>query len=300
MISEEIRNFANSIGIDGIGWFKSCSFNEYLKSLESRISQYNFEYRSMVDFMEAGMEKKGIKTIVVIVADYFYENNYKGSGFKLSNYSRFCWNTVEPLADKIINYIKGLGFSAQRINVPDRAAACIAELGFVGKNCMFYASEVGSYAGIRTIGTDLELKDSITGEEQTGSEICRKCRKCIESCPVGAIYQEGYRIDPGKCISFLNRHVEEGCRQYPQNLTNLDGWLYGCEVCQDVCPLNKGKQHKRKVVFKPEIDIYGMRLPNVAEVSVWDLENRIRDLDSECYKTYIENLKLSRKQVVDG
>ncbi|MFC2021333.1 4Fe-4S double cluster binding domain-containing protein [Chloroflexota bacterium] len=67
---------------------------------------------------------------------------------------------------------------------------------------------------------------------------CANFNKCIDACPTKAISSEGYRINPFRCLSFINRHADEPCREMPEDALELDRWLYGCEVCQDICPLN--------------------------------------------------------------
>jgi epoxyqueuosine reductase len=286
----QLKSFAESIGIGGIGWFKSCNFPEYLKTIKERSEYHYFRYRPYQIFLDAGHLKdlKGnIKTVIVIFADYFYENDYSQNGFKISNYSRFCLQTVTPKADRVIQFLRDNGYHAEKLDLPDKVAACQAGLGFFGKNCLFYAYRFRSYVGINTIGTDLRLERTSKGKECVTSSVCKKCNKCIKACPTNAIYPEGYRINPFKCLSFINRHPEEPYKEVPEDTSKFNNWLHGCEICQDVCPLNKNIKHGKKAIILPEIDLYGMKVPNVSSISKEILIKGLKDINSPGYREYI-------------
>lgn len=287
---KELKSFAESSGISCIGWFKACEFPKYLQAIEERTEYHKFDYRPYQTFLNAGRLPKNVKTIIVLAVDYFYENKYKNNGFKISNYSRFCFATLAPKSNMIIQFLKDKGYNARNMDFPARAAACRAEIGFVGKNCIFYANGLGSYVVIGTIGTDLELVEEHQGEEQIQTSVCANCNKCIDACPTKAISSEGYRINPFRCLSFINRHADEPCIEIPEDALKLDRWLHGCEVCQEVCPLNAKIIHKKEVVFSSEINLYGMTIPNVNVVSEDVLRANIKHITSVNYYKYVRKL----------
>jgi epoxyqueuosine reductase len=172
---------------------------------------------------------------------------------------------------------------------PCKAAACVAGLGFIGKNTLFYSYDFGSYVTIRVIGTDLPLETIAHGVEKTSHPLCGQCKKCIAACPIGAIYPEGYRIDPFRCVSFINRHFGEYYKQYPQDPTQLDEWLDGCEVCQNVCPHNQGKAHERNVEVE-ELAILGMTFDNKASVSLDELLEKRGGIENREYRVFVDML----------
>jgi epoxyqueuosine reductase len=310
----ELKSFAEANGISRIGWFKASEFTQYLQAIEERTEYHKFDYRPYQTFLNSGRLPKNVKTIVTLAVDYFYENKYENNGFKISNYSRFCWYTLAPKANMIVQFLKDKGYYArnmylparrnyeqfadyddvmsmvEEVDFPARAAACRAGIGFVGKNCMFYAHGLGSYVAIGTIGTDLELADGHQGEEQIKTSICANCNKCIDACPTKAISPEGYRINPFRCLAFINRHADEPCIEMPEDTLKLHRWLHGCEICQDVCPLNVKIKHKKEVVFPPEIDLYGMTIPNVKAVSEDVLRANMKDITSVNYYQYVQKL----------
>jgi len=160
-----------------------------------------------------------------------------------------------------VAFLKTKGYRAETLDVPQRAAACRAGLGFIGRNTLFYAHGLGSYVGIGAIGTDASLEDPADAPERVTSPTCDKCGRCITACPVGAIAPEGYQIDPLRCLSMLNRHPDEPRRIMPPGSTHLERWLYGCETCQNVCPVNANAQHRREAVVAAEVAVEGMKLP---------------------------------------
>jgi epoxyqueuosine reductase len=285
-----LTSFAQGIGITKIGWFEAGDFPKYLQAIEERPEYHRMAYRTRDAFLKAGQLKEGIRTVIALLSDYFYEKCPDAGGLKLSNYSRFCWQTLEPKANQVVDYLKARGLRAEKLDLPNRAAACRAGLGFIGKNTMFYAHGVGSYVGIRCIGTDWRPAECAPGEEQVAHPVCKSCNKCVEACPTQAIHPEGYRINPLKCVSFLNRHADEPHKETPPDVSRLKGWLYGCEICQDVCPLNVKVRHERKVTIAPEIVLHGMRLPNKSSIPAEVLKDRLKDIKLAPYREYVERL----------
>lgn len=283
---KEIHNFAASIGIDRIGWFASRVFPDYLEALAAR-PEYDFLYRDHLAFEEAGRLAGQWSTIVVIVADYFVERAGASTGYHLSNYSRFCWNTLNPLARQVMDFLSVHDYHSELVNAPARVAACVAGLGTIGKNCMFFVEGLGSYVGIHTIGTDWNEDKRTGGLELVTDPHCLGCQRCIRACPVGAIYPEGYRIDPLRCISFLNRHAEETYKKFPPDPKMLHGWVHGCETCQEVCSINMEANHTRRAVVPVELDIYGVRIPGTAAVDDQTLRQGLLTTTCPGYAEYI-------------
>jgi epoxyqueuosine reductase QueG len=194
-----------------------------------------------------------------------------------------------------MDYLKCNGAIADDIslNVPCRAAACVAGLGFVGKNTLFYSHQFGSFVNIRVVGTDLSLETVVHREEKAGHSLCSKCDKCIEACPVQAIYPEGYRINPFKCVSFVNRHFGEYYKHYPEDLKQLDDWLDGCEICQNVCPHNQGKEHQKNVEIE-KLNILGMTFDNKPSIPLSEILEKRGSIENEEYRVYVDMLVSGR------
>lgn len=190
-----------------------------------------------------------------------------------------------------MSFLKKQGLKAEELDLPARASACLAGLGFIGKNTMFYADEIGSYVGISTIGVDVELEENGKGKERICHSGCAKCAKCVKACPTRAIDENGYGINPLRCISMLNRHPDEPAGELPSSGTALDRWLLGCEKCQEACPVNQCARHKNKdVVITPELDVFGMTIPNTAEISGQLIHAGMSSVKSPGYRNYVSKL----------
>ncbi len=290
LTAADLKHFAQANGIHAIGWFAASDFPRYLETIRERDEYRHIAYRAETAFLKAGQIPEGIRTVVVLVMDYFVETSDRPEDFRLSNYVRACWNTVNPKTKAMAEFLKAHGCRADTLDVPQRAAACRAGLGFIGRNAMFYAGELGSYVGIAALGTDAILEDPSTAQERIVHPQCEKCGLCIASCPVAAISPVGYQIDPMRCLSMVNRHPDEPRRIMPKTPGQLERWLYGCETCQDVCPLNAEAQHMHEAIVAPEIRIEGMTLPNTATVAREILSARQDAITSPGYHEYIRRL----------
>ena len=122
--------------------------------------------------------------------------------------------------------------------VPARWAAVKAGIGKFGRNNFIYAPEHGSYIEVHTWIVDKELDYDATTEEARLSECGDDCNKCIQACPTNA-FAGAYSMDMGRCVAYLSYRS----KSVPDVRTRrqMGEWIYGCDVCQDVCPLNKDK-----------------------------------------------------------
>lgn len=286
---DEIRKKSAKIGFSRISWFRTRAFPQYLEAIKERTVYHGIKYNPYNKFLDAARRKKQYKTLIVLLLDVFVSADYDPEGYHISNTQRYLWQTIPGRVESLVQFLRENGYKAKLLNVPDRAAACMAGLGHVGKNCLFYAKALGSYVGIQTIGTDLELEAENPGSERIAHRVCETCNKCVEACPVNAIDPKGYRINPSKCISFVNRHELEPVKQYPDDYRKMKHWLYGCEICQNVCPLNVKPEHEKNVKIMP-LNFYGMKVPNQPSVSKAFLQEHMHQIKLDEYKTYVKNL----------
>lgn len=252
---------AKQFGACGCAIITPPQFPNFSKCIQERKEYRHIRYQPFEKFQEE-IEPKSYPSLIVLVFDYFVRNDYPDNSYKISNRGRYLWQTMDVFQKKIIDFLHDNGYEAEKACVPERAAAVIAGLGVIGKNTLFYAYGTGSYVGICVIGTNF-IPDQYDEpqSEIVHSDICAKCGRCIRECPAGAIAQEGYRINPFKCVSFLNRHMTETFRSWPDGDRTLGRWIDGCETCQDVCPMNRIPNRKRnlQLIVKP-LDFNGMQL----------------------------------------
>jgi len=152
----------------------------------------------------------------------------------------------------------------------DKAWAVRAGLGWLGKHTNLITTEYGSWVFIGELLLNLELEyDTERIEDHCGS-----CTLCIDACPTSAI-TEPYVVDSNKCISYAT--IELRASEIPAAVKdNLDGWLYGCDICQDVCPWNRFEQVTDEARFQPRAGNVNAELSELLEMTAETYADRFR------------------------
>lgn len=118
-------------------------------------------------------------------------------------------------------------------------------LGWIGKNTMVINPKKGSWFFLAEIITDLEMT-----YDHTISDYCGTCTRCIEACPTEAIHKDGYIMDGSKCISYLTIELKNNLPiEYKARMEN---WMFGCDICQQVCPWNRFAETHSEPAFMPK------------------------------------------------
>jgi len=132
--------------------------------------------------------------------------------------------------------------------IQERVFAKHAGLGWIGKNTLLLNQEIGSFFFLGVILTTLDLQPSLTGATSLAPDRCGTCQRCIEACPTDALF-EPYVMDARKCISYLTIELRGGI---PEELRRPMGThVYGCDICQDVCPWNSKSPVSGLEEFRP-------------------------------------------------
>ena len=165
----------------------------------------------------------------------------------------------------------------------DKAWAVRAGLGWIGKHTNLITREYGSWVFLGELLLNLELEyDTDHVEDHCGS-----CTLCLEACPTSAI-TEPYVVDSNKCISYAT--IELRAPALPEEMVgNLDGWLYGCDICQDVCPWNRFEQPTTETRFEPRPENVNASLSDILELTPDAYSERFR-------RSAIKRAKLSGLQ----
>ena len=132
--------------------------------------------------------------------------------------------------------------------IAERIAAKHAGLGWLGKNTLLLSENLGSWFFLGVILTSLELSPSLAPMEAPPADLCGKCRQCLDACPTEALV-EPYVLDARRCISYLTIELRG---EIPEEFREPMGWqVYGCDICQDVCPFNRNAPVTSEANFEP-------------------------------------------------
>jgi len=240
------------MGFLACGIIPMPAFDEYNKALDQRIESFP-ESRELYEPLYNQTKKiENAKTLIVCTQSY---NNYRvpeslnGLIGKMYLFdSRLSYSEEYRARQEFESFLKTLGIEFLQGSVPARWAAAKAGVGKFGRNNFIYDPVHGSYLTILTWVTDTELEydepveAGLTGTTQadtTLAEGCSEnCRKCINTCPTGAL-NDSLSMNRGKCIAELSFFAKELPDEETQ--TKMGRWIYGCDACQDCCPMNSAE-----------------------------------------------------------
>jgi epoxyqueuosine reductase len=132
--------------------------------------------------------------------------------------------------------------------VAERVFAKYAGLGWIGKNTLLLNEKLGSWFFLGVIFTSLELMPSLAAAQSLAPDLCGKCRRCLDACPTGALVEPRV-MDARRCISYLSIELRGSI---PEEFREAVGWqVYGCDICQDVCPFNRKAPVTSAPAFQP-------------------------------------------------
>jgi len=152
----------------------------------------------------------------------------------------------------------------------DKAWAVRAGLGWLGKHTNLITTDAGSWVFIGEILVNVEL----AYDQETVEDHCGTCTACLDACPTDAIVQP-YVVDSRKCISYSTIELRD--ETLPANISsNLDGWFYGCDICQDVCPWNRFEKPTSEARFEPRRGETSIQLDEVLDMTPESYAERFR------------------------
>ena len=242
-----IRNEALRLGFLECGFSKARHLSEVKPVLDEWLAE---KRNASTEYMEQNIEKRldpsllveNSKTVISLLFNY-YSNDKLSSSFKIARYA-YGSDYHFVLKDKLKqldNFIRQhANVDAQRYFVDsapvmERAWAQESGLGWIGKNSCLISRRHGSFVFLAEIITTLELD-----YDEFINDYCGNCRNCIDACPTHAIL-ENRTLDSNKCISY---HTIENRGEIPEELkSKFSGYIFGCDICQEVCPWNT-KAHK--------------------------------------------------------
>jgi epoxyqueuosine reductase len=257
-----VKEYCRQLGFDYCGIAKAHALDEDARRLEAWLQK---GMHGTMEYMERYFDLRidptklvpGAKSVITILLNYFPEQEQSTEAAKISKYAygndyheviRTKLKTLLQLIKQNIGEVNGRGF-VDSAPVLERSWARESGLGWIGKNTNLLTKEQGSFFFIATLITDLELDY----DDPYAKDYCGSCRRCIDACPTDAI-QEGRIVDGSKCISYFTIELKDAL--IPGHLKDqFNDWMFGCDICQDVCPWNKFSKPTMETSFSaiPEI-----------------------------------------------
>jgi len=267
--SEWIRNKAKDFGFAAIGFSKA----EFMPDEAKKLKQWlNLEYHGKMSYMTNHFEKRvdpsllveGAKTVISIAYNYYSDfepadrDAPKISMYALGrDYHKVIKKRLKDFGKEISERwgeFKGRSF-VDSAPILERDWAKKSGLGWIGKNTLLINPKKGSYFFLAELIVDFELE-----YDSPMKDYCGTCTKCIDACPTEAINEEGYVLDSRKCISYLTIELKE---DIPIEFKGkMDNWMYGCDICQDVCPWNRFSSQHHEKEFNPKSGLINMKKEN--------------------------------------
>jgi epoxyqueuosine reductase len=257
-----IKQFSKQLGFDACGIAKAVVLTDDAKRLEQWLHKgFNGKMHYMENYFEQRINPSvlvpGAKSVITLIKNYFPSQQQKTSSPKISKYAfgndyhQVIKNKLKEflfLLNENIGEINGRGF-VDSAPVLERAWATKSGLGWIGKNGNLITKHNGSFFFIATLIIDVELKY----DTAFVNDFCGSCMRCINSCPTQAILPDKI-IDGSKCISYFTIELKD--LLLPQEMKNkFDNWIFGCDVCQDVCPWNRFSKPHHEPEFTPVQEI---------------------------------------------
>jgi epoxyqueuosine reductase len=242
MSSAKIKRRALEAGYTACGIIPARVFDEYTRSLDERSASFPESKKLYEPFYNIARPPENAKSVIVCTQRF---NKYKipeslkeliGKIYLFDG--RISYSHENRMRLEFEEYLKTLGINAAQCFLPARWAAAKAGLGKFGRNNFIYDKENGSYVWIETWAAGEEL-DYDTVEENAVLPACNdSCNKCINACPTKAL-SGSLSMNIGRCITHIQCYAKDILDEETRSQMGL--WVYGCDVCQDVCPLNEGK-----------------------------------------------------------
>lgn len=276
-----IKQKAQDLGFSFCGISRATFLEEEAPRLEQWLKN---GYHGEMNYMENHFDKRldprllveGAKSVVSLLLNYYPNEFQNENAYKISKYAYgedYHFVIKDKLKDLMHHIHDEIGEVDGRVFVDsapvlDKAWAAKSGLGWVGKNNNLINKGNGSFFFVAELIIDLELEyDSATTNH------CGTCTACIDACPTQAI-ESPYLVNGSKCISYLTIELKD---EIPNQFKNqLDDWMYGCDVCQDVCPWNRFSKPHNEPLFNPN--------PKLINYQKNDWEDLTQEVFQEIFK----------------
>jgi epoxyqueuosine reductase len=262
---QRIQQEALRLGFMSVGFAKADFLEEDAIRLESFLKN---NYHGKMSYLENHFDLRvdprklvpNAKSVITLLLNYYPNESQDINSPKIAKYA-WGMDYHDVIKEKLkalfayinqhIGLIDGRGF-VDSAPVLERTWANKSGLGWIGKNGNLISKQAGSFFFIATLICDLELEPDPTFK----TDHCGTCTRCIDACPTDAII-DNKKIDASKCISYLTIELKD--QLIPDAFEGkMDNWLFGCDVCQDVCPWNRFSKPHTEQAFTAHKEILNL------------------------------------------
>ena len=283
--SETIKRYALELGFTKIGIVPVAALSEEGQHLREWIAR---GFHGRMDYMareprqrsDPALLMPSAKSVICVALNYFRPENHIDD-ISTGKISRYAWGDDyhDVLRDKlktllawIVDQSPGVEGKICVDSAPmmDKAWAVRAGLGWIGKHTNLITKDYGSWVflGELLVSIELDYDDLIEPDH------CGKCTACIDACPTGAIIAP-YRLDGTRCISYGTIELRDP--QLPETIAdNLENWVFGCDICQDVCPWSRFSKQTSEERFAPREGLIAPDLDDLAAMTQEEFSIRFR------------------------
>jgi epoxyqueuosine reductase len=288
-ISYRIKQKAKELGFSSCGIAKAEQLNEEARYLESWLNQ---QKHGKMSYMANHFDKRidptklveGARSVISLSFNYYTDKKQSDPDApKIAMYAlgQDYHEVVRARLDHLFAYIREIAGEVQGRSFVDsapvleKAWAQRSGVGWIGKNTNLLTKRQGSYFFLAEIILDLDLE-----YDTPVKDYCGTCTKCIDACPTDAIY-EPYKLDASKCISYFTIELKD--QLLPQDQKGkFENWMYGCDICQQVCPINSQSTPHSVPEFEPLSELLTM------DKTQW------QSLTEDNFKTLFKNSAVKR------
>lgn len=291
LYSQKVRSHAQRLGFDFCGIAAARRLDDEAYKLENWLKS---GYQGAMKYMENHFDLRidptllvpGARSVITLLKNYYPSARQQPEAPGISKYAfgkdyheviRCQLNELLTVLRDEIGEIQGRGF-VDSAPVLERAWAVNSGLGWVGKNGNIINRSAGSFFFIATLITDLDLEP----DDPFRGDYCGTCTRCIEACPTGAILP-GPVVNGSQCISYYTIELKDALLPATQE-GKFGKWIFGCDICQDVCPWNRFSKPHQEPAFAP--------IPAILNLSTQDWQ----DLTEEEFKKIFQHSPLKRSK----
>ncbi len=282
-LTQRIKEKATQIGFTKAGVTTAAPFDEAADRFEAWVAS---GAHGVMQWMERDYNKRRdvrnilpeAKSIISLALNYYTASDVKDS--KDLKISRYAWGTdyhevIPPMLKELLAEIQKFAPEAEGRYYTDtgplleKAIAERAGIGWQGKHTNIITREVGSWVFLAEIILNIELEPDAPAED-----LCGTCTRCLDACPTDAL--KPYEIDATRCISYLTIELKPDHKIPNEFASKMDGWLYGCDICQDVCPWNRFAEPTQIWEFAPREENLHLTQVDIEQMAQEEFSMRFR------------------------